>query len=109
LVKRFKRILVESFVAAIALGWIFAQAILHFANIFSTPLASWLSRKEYRMVSNVNVSPEFRVSDALPEVARAVALFIVAGLLLRWLYGDTSGSSASATSDLQALPPSEVE
>jgi hypothetical protein len=31
-----KKVLVNSFVGAIALGWVFAQDILHFAYVFST-------------------------------------------------------------------------
>ncbi len=37
--KRVRRVLVEGFVGAIAFGYILAQAILHFVNIFASPLA----------------------------------------------------------------------
>ena len=49
--KRLKRALVTSFVGTIALGWVFAQVILHFAYIFSAPIAGWLMRREYRGVN----------------------------------------------------------
>jgi len=46
--KRLKRALVESFVGAIALGWLFAQGIIHFVGVFSSPVAAWIRRNEYR-------------------------------------------------------------
>jgi hypothetical protein len=35
--ERLKKTLVKSFVGAIALGWVFAQGILHFAYVCSAP------------------------------------------------------------------------
>ena len=49
--ERLKRALGTSFVGAIALGWVFAQGILHFAYIFTAPVAGWLMRREYRGVT----------------------------------------------------------
>lgn len=84
---RLKKALVESFVGAIALGWLIAQGILHFANMFSAPFAGWLTRREYRTLMHQPVGPigpSFQ--DALPELAKSAALLIVGYLLLRWLY-----------------------
>jgi hypothetical protein len=44
---RLKQALVESYVGAIVLGYLFAQGILHFVDIFTTPVAGWISRKQY--------------------------------------------------------------
>jgi hypothetical protein len=85
--KRLRKVLVESFVGAIALGWLFAQGVLHFAYIFSAPVAGWLTRREYRAIAErMNSSTSFSLQDALPELVRSFSLLVVAYLLLRWLY-----------------------
>jgi hypothetical protein len=83
MLERLKRALVNSFVGAIALGWLFAQGILHFAYVFSAPVAGWLTRREYH---GMVVSTGFSLQDALPELVRSVSLLLVGYLLLRWLY-----------------------
>ncbi len=85
--KRLKRALVTSFVGAIALGWLFAQGILHFANIFSAPIAGWLMRREYRgVMERANTATGFSLQDAVPELVRSFSLLLVGYFLLRWLY-----------------------
>ena len=85
--KQLKGVLVTSYVGAIALGWIFAQAILHFANIFSAPIAGWLMRREYRgLLTQANSMRGFSLQDALPELVKSFSLLLVGYLLLRWLY-----------------------
>jgi len=87
MLRRLKKSLVDSFVGAIALGWLFAQGILHFAYIFSAPIAGWLSRREYhQMADHPTLSTSFSLQDALPELVRSFSLLLVAYLLLRWLY-----------------------
>ncbi len=85
--RRLKRALVTSFVGAIALGWLFAQGILHFAYIFSAPIAGWLMQREYRgVMDRANTAIGFSLQDALPELVRSVSLLLVGYFLLRWLY-----------------------
>ena len=77
----------ESFVGAISLGYIFAQTILHFVNIFASPVASWVSRKQYGgLMPGTATLPGFSLQDALPEVVRFFMLLLVFLALLRWLY-----------------------
>jgi hypothetical protein len=83
--KKIKTALVKSFVGAIALGWIFAQGILHFAYTFSAPVTGWLTRREYYGLVN-RIPAGFSLRDALPELARAFVLLLIGYLLLRWLY-----------------------
>jgi hypothetical protein len=90
---RLKRSLVESFVGALALGWVFAWAILDFASIFSAPLTGWIVRSEYRKVEGLvpGVIPAaipgaMLYRDALPDLASSSALFLIGYMLLRWLY-----------------------
>ena len=85
MLERFRSVLVSSFVGAIALGWVFAQAILHFAYVFSAPVAGWLTRREYHGVVD-RVSTGFSIHDALPELAKSVSLLLVGYVLVRWLY-----------------------
>jgi len=82
---RLKNALVSSFIGTITIGWLFTQAILHFAFIVSAPVASWLMRREY-LGSPEHISADFSLYPALPEVAKSVSLFAVGYVLLRWLY-----------------------
>ncbi len=85
--ERLKKSLVESFVGAIGLGWLFAQGIMHFAYMFSAPVAGWIMRREYRgLTDRVTAPAGFSFQDALPELARSVSLLVVGYILLRWLY-----------------------
>jgi hypothetical protein len=89
MLRQLKRVLVNSFVGAIALGWLFAQGILHFAYVFSSPVAGWLTRREYHgMVDRPTISLAFSFQEALPELLRSFSLLLVGYLLLRWLYYD---------------------
>lgn len=87
MLKQLKQALVDSFVGAIALGWLFAQGLLHFTYIFTAPLASWVMRKEYSGVfSSTANRVGFTLQDSGPELAKSFALLLLACLLLRWLY-----------------------
>jgi hypothetical protein len=78
---------VTSFVGAIALGWLFAQGIWSFANIFSAPIAGWLARRAYGdFVERSNTPTGLSLHDAVPELVRCVSLLLVGYFLLRWLY-----------------------
>jgi hypothetical protein len=87
MLKRMKKALVTSFVGAIAVGWVFAQGILHFAYAFSAPLADWLRRREYQMFTAATTTQRgFFFQEALLELVRSLSLLIFGYLLLRWLY-----------------------
>lgn len=86
---RLKRSLVESYVGALALGWLFAWAILDFVSIFSAPVTNWISRSEYRKMGALALSDipgALLIRDAIPYVVSSFALFLIGYLLLRWLY-----------------------
>jgi hypothetical protein len=96
MLKRLKKVLVNSFIGAIALGWVFAQGILHFAYVFSAPVAGWLTRREYHgMVGSANAFTSFSLKDALPELIRSLVLLLAGYLLLRWLYYKSLEAEAS--------------
>jgi hypothetical protein len=84
---RLKGALVKSYVGAIALGYLFAQGISHFVNIFASPVAGWVSRNEYREVMpHGSAIAGFSLKDTLPELVRFLFLLLVWYLLVRWLY-----------------------
>ena len=85
--ERLKKVLVNSFVGAIALGWLFSQGILHFTYVFSAPVAGWVTRRAYHGIAGgAAISTRFELQDALPEFVRSFSLLLVGYLLLRWLY-----------------------
>lgn len=87
MLKRLRRTLVESYVGAIALGWLLAQGILHFAYVFSSPVTGWVARYEYRQISSGFPTPANSLfQDALLELVRSFFLLLVWYVLVRWLY-----------------------
>jgi len=84
--KRLKEALVSSYVGTITVGWVFAQAILHFAYVFSAPITSWITRNEYRGIMGQSTDRGFVFRDGLPDLVRSIALLVLGYLLLRWLY-----------------------
>ena len=79
---RMKRIIVESFVGAIALGIMLEQLVLSFVNILTAPVARWLSPSP----SAASVSTSFPFQAAVPNLVEFAVLLPVWYLLLRWLY-----------------------
>ncbi len=87
MLERMKQAIVESFVGAIALGWLLAEGIMHFVGIFTSPVAGWITRSQYREFSQGALAAAgFSLKDALPEALRSFVLLIVWYVLLRWLY-----------------------
>jgi len=87
MLKRLKGALVESYVGAIALGYLLAHCILHFVNIFASPVAGWVSRNDYRAIMPGGAAMVgFSLKDALPDLSRFVVLFVVWYVLVHWLY-----------------------
>ena len=88
--ERLRRAIVESYVGAIALGYVLAQSIGHFASIFTSPISRWVSRTELRELREV--SPRISAlhvslfDDALPELMSFLLLLLVWYTLMRWLY-----------------------
>jgi hypothetical protein len=83
---RLKRALVESYVGAIAMGWLLATAVLDFVSIFSSPLQGWVSRNVLRGLSPTAAAVPFQPQDALPELIKTVLVLLLWYVLFRWLY-----------------------
>ena len=86
--ERLKRVLVKSFVGAIALGWLLAQVLTHFVGIFTAPIAGWISRSEWgnSLGSSASLPAGVLLKDGVPELVRFFGLLILWYVLLRWLY-----------------------
>ena len=89
---RLRRVLVESYVGAIAMGWVLADCISHFVGIFSAPIAGWVSQKNYHDLTQKMTGPQltgslaFPFQDALPELVRTVLFLLIWYAVVRWLY-----------------------
>lgn len=95
--KRVKLLLVESYIGSIALGILLADAVLEFSDIFVTPLANWVARRNFQSVlpnsSTARMSP---LRSALPHFESFVVLILVWYLLLLWLYSKPQDNAAPA-------------
>lgn len=84
---RLKRSLVNSFVGAIALGYLLAETILSFTAVFSVPVGTWAGKSIYRELLGPPSSPtRFPYEAAAPELVRFLVLLLVWYALFRWLY-----------------------
>jgi hypothetical protein len=84
---RLKRVLVESFIGTIALGYLFAQVTLHFVNIFAAPIEGWASQKMYQgFVPRPTTTLGLPLEAALPQLVSFFVLLIIWYVLVRWLY-----------------------
>jgi hypothetical protein len=99
-----KRALVESFVGAIALGYLLAQGILLFVNVFAAPIAGWVEQKQYREILSHAAQTGFPFEDALPELAKSLGVLLVWYLLLRWLYFKTPKKETSESAPNREQP-----
>lgn len=87
MLERLKRSLIESYVGAIALGYLLASDILHLVGVFAAPFSGWVSRRQYGgLLPHSGSLPGFSLQDAVPELVRFVVLLLVWYVLVRWLY-----------------------
>ncbi|MGA2673779.1 MAG: hypothetical protein ABSE99_11185 [Terracidiphilus sp.] len=87
MLERLKTALVDSFVGAIALGWLFAQGVARFVGIFIEPVSRWITQRQYWEMSQANSGPRaFPFQLALSQLLTSVLLLLIAYGLLRWLY-----------------------
>jgi hypothetical protein len=85
---RLKKALVESYVGAIALGWMFAQSVFHLIGAITDPLTTW--ERQRILFSELRIGearqPRITIQSSIPDLIAALALALVCLLLLRWLY-----------------------
>lgn len=99
--ERMKRSLVESYIGAIALGYLLAESILYFVGALATPLSAWASLKQFPATSP---RAAFSWADSLSfgalDLAKCVVILVLWYFLFRWLYlkptkTETSGPASS--------------
>lgn len=84
---RLKHVLVESFVGAIALGYLLAEVVLYFVSVFTSPVSAWATQKLYRgLVPGTTAFSSTYLRAAGSSAVGFVLLLLVWYLLLRWLY-----------------------
>ncbi len=94
--KRLKQALTESYIGAIALGWLLAQDITQFAGIFATPVGEWVSQKEYPgLRAQTGGPPGLSFELGLPELIRFVLILAIWYGLVRWLYFNSPDKQTS--------------
>src|SRR4051812_33367426 len=84
---RLKRGLVDSFVGAICIGWMLAQGFLHLVAALVLPVNQWIVRQALLDARGRADDPgRYKVENSLPDLASAIVIFVIAYVLLRWLY-----------------------
>jgi hypothetical protein len=87
MVDRLKRVLVESFIGAIALGYVLAEIVQYFVSVFTSPVSAWATRNLYRgLVPGTTAFSGSPLRAAASPAIAFVLLLLVWYLLLRWLY-----------------------
>ncbi len=84
---RLKRVLVKSFIGAIGLGYLLAQAVMYMVSIFTSPLTQWSTQSIFQSIAPRPSAPAgFPFQAALPQIVGFLVLLLIWYGLLRWLY-----------------------
>jgi hypothetical protein len=82
-----KTALVDSYVGAIALGYLLGEGVEQIAMVFTAPFSEWITLQELRRLSLPNESSAgFSLRASLPSLAHGVFFILIGLALLRWLY-----------------------
>ena len=101
---RLKRVLVESSISVIALGYLLAQIMLRFVSVFTSPVAEWATRNLYRgFLPNPTALSSSPLQAAVSPAIGFVLLLLVWHLLLRWLYFTPLKGKASEPNSEQTI------
>ena len=84
---RLKTALVDSYVGAIALGYLLGEGVEEIATVITAPFSKWVALKELRRLSPQSTPDAgFNLQASLPHLAHGVFYILIALALLRWLY-----------------------
>lgn len=87
--RRLKTALVDSFVGAIALGYLLAEALENLGFAVVAPLKHRMEQKELYWLSPTSVvPPSLSFRPALVPLIEGIIYLLLALVLLRWLYYD---------------------
>jgi len=84
---RLKTALVDSYVGAIALGYMLGEGVEQIVTVFIAPFSEWVQMKELHRISPQGAPDTgLGVLSSLPHLAYGVFYVLIALALLRWLY-----------------------
>ena len=87
MLERLKTALVDSYVGAIALGFMFSQGISQFVRTLINPVTVWVQQREYSQIYQAGgARAGFPFQSVLPQLLMSVFELLIAFGLLRWLY-----------------------
>jgi predicted Kef-type K+ transport protein len=96
MLKRLKRALVDSYVGAIALGYLLAESVLYFINFVAAPVTAW-AQQQYRTGTSSHLGWADLVQVyAIDPLFKFIALLVFWYILLRWLYLERPKKESSA-------------
>lgn len=94
--KRLKRALVESYVGAIALGYLLAESVLYLINAIAAPETAW-AQQQYRAGLPGHVSwATLAQTYAIDPLVKFIILIVLWYILLGWLYFEKPSKQSSA-------------
>jgi len=98
--ERLRKALVESYVGAIAAGWLVAEGLVSATRIITQPITMWAAWSE---LPRMERSPSYRRAvpweASLPELISSVLLLLAAFGLLRWLYWTALRNASGAAGE----------
>ena len=84
---RLKTALVDSYVGAVALGYLLGEGVEQITSVFIAPFSQWVQLKELHRISPQSAhDPGFSLLSSLPHLAQGIFYVLIALALLRWLY-----------------------
>lgn len=85
--RRLKSALVDSFVGAIAVGCLLAQALENIGYAFAAPSTRLMDERALQLASNSRAGhPSLSLAAGLPQLLLGCAYLFIAWAFLRWLY-----------------------
>jgi hypothetical protein len=101
MLERMRTALVESYVGAIVVGWLLADGLIRVAGIFTSPIFSWVTLREFHTVTSSSYSSRpFPFQAGLPDAISAALLLLMGYGLLRWLYYPREVREASGEAEV---------
>jgi hypothetical protein len=97
MLNRLKAALVNSYVGAIATGWLLGEGLYSLAGVLTRPIELWYLARFYHQLipSEISVpSHGLSIAGALTDLLGAVVRLLIAFLLLRWLYWERPSQQA---------------
>ena len=95
MLERLRRTIVETYIGVVALGYLLAEIMIYFIQVFAGPVEIWAQQKWLeplrRAMDPVRPQPAIDVFSivlpaALPNMIRVLGLSLIWWFLFRWLY-----------------------